>query len=93
MITIDLSCRKILKKLDKIYEQGEKIMAKVDELLAALEEANVTTNEIADDITVLMNQLVEGGLSPEEAIVVQEKIADLNTRLKAVAAQYPPPVG
>jgi len=82
---------KIMKKLEEIYEQGRKIMAKVDELLAALEEANTTTNEIAQDITDLMNQLVAGGLTPAETETVKAKITELADRLKAVAAVYPPP--
>jgi|OpeIllAssembly_1097287.scaffolds.fasta_scaffold00736_6 tagatose-1,6-bisphosphate aldolase non-catalytic subunit AgaZ/GatZ len=81
---------KIYTRLGEIYEQGERIMAKVDELLAALEEANVTTNEIADDITALLAQLAAGGLTPAETEQVTAKIAELNARLKGVAAQYPP---
>lgn len=63
-------------------------MAKVDELLAALEEANTATNEIAEDITTLMNQLVEGGLTPSETDAVKAKIDELTLRLQGVAAQY-----
>ena len=84
---------KIMKKLEEIYEQGRKIMAKVDELLLALEEANTTTNEIAEDVAVLMAQLVTGGLTPEETETVKGQIDALTVRLKGVAAQYPPPVG
>jgi ABC-type transporter Mla subunit MlaD len=80
---------KIEKKLDKIYQLEKKIMAKVDDLNAALEEANTTTNEIADDLTALMAQL-SSGLTAEQADAVITKATALSTRLKAVAAQYPP---
>jgi tagatose-1,6-bisphosphate aldolase non-catalytic subunit AgaZ/GatZ len=80
---------KILTRLDAIYAQGETVMAKVDELLAALEEANTTTNEIAQDITELLAQLATGGLTPVETEIVMAKIAELNARLKNVASAYP----
>lgn len=65
-------------------------MGKVDELRADLEEANATTNEIADDVDVLVAKALAGGLTPEETDEIQTKVAALKARLKDVAAKYTP---
>lgn len=77
-------------KLDKIIATQGVVVAKVDELKAELEAANVTTNEIAADVTDLLNRLVEGGLTPAEAEEVKQQIMALNARLQGVAAQHTP---
>lgn len=80
----DISC-----KLDKILEQLEVMMAKVDELKAELVAANEATNELASDMDDLLSRL-EGGLSAEEATAVQAQITELKTKLQAVAAKHTP---
>jgi len=83
-----LILNEILELNKKILKQGEKIMAKVDELEAELVEANKTTNEIANDIADLLNRLASGGLTVEEADRVKAQIVALNDRLKGVASQH-----
>lgn len=80
---------KILDKVEKVYQQGVKILAKVDELLAELQAANETTNEIAADLDDLLARLT-GGLSPAEAETVKAKIVELQGKLKDVAAKHTP---
>jgi uncharacterized coiled-coil DUF342 family protein len=82
--------QKILSKVEQVYQQGVKVLAKVDELKAELVAANETTNEIADDVTDLLNKLAAGGLSPAEADEVKAQIVALNEKLKGVAAQHTP---
>ena len=79
-------------RLDIIQKQLEVIMAKVDDLLADLKEANATTDEIANDVDVLLSKLVAGGLTAAETTQVQSEIAALKTRLQGVAAKYTPDV-
>lgn len=77
---------KILRK------QGVRIMATVNELLVELAEANVTTNEIAADVDVLLSKLADGGLSAAETEQVRTEIVALKSRLQGVAAKYTPDV-
>lgn len=84
------SLGRIELQLTALREGQDALMTKADDLLAALAEANTTTNDIADDITALLAKLADGGLTPAEADMVKEQIAALNGRLKSVAAQYPP---
>lgn len=65
-------------------------MAGIDDLNATLAEINETTNEIADDITQLIAGLPVGGATAEQVAEVQTKVTAIATRLKGVAAQYPP---
>ena len=77
--------------VERIFQQGEMILAKVDELKAELEEINNITNEIADDIGDLLGRLVEGGLTPEETTEIQGKIQELKVRLLGIASQHNKP--
>jgi len=77
------------KKVDLVITKLGGIMAKVDELLAELEKANTTTNEIANDIADLIAKLANG-LSAAEAAVVQAKLAELQAKLEGVAATHTP---
>ena len=82
--------KKIHRKLDSIIQQGEKILAKVDELKAELVAANEVTNEIADDVKDLLEKLAAGGLTVEEADAVKAEIVALTERLRGVASQHTP---
>ena len=77
-------------KVDKILQQQGVMMAKVDELKAELVAANETTNEIAADVTDLLNRLAAGGLTVAEADEVKAQIVALNEKLKGVASQHTP---
>jgi hypothetical protein len=77
------------RKLDYLIEGQRKIMAKVDELLLELAEANTTTNEIAADIADLIAKL-DGGLSVAEADAVKAELVLLKTKLQGVAASHTP---
>lgn len=80
---------RILCEVLALRQQGRLIVAKVDELLTELSEANATTNEIADDLADLLSKL-DGGLSAPEAEVVKAEIVVLKDKLKAVAATHTP---
>ena len=64
-------------------------MAKVDEMLKDLQDSNVETSQIAEDVTALLAKLEAGGLTKAEADQVHAEITSLSARLKAVNAQYP----
>jgi hypothetical protein len=79
----------ILNRINQVYQQGVVMAGKVDELLAELQAANETTNEIAADLDDLLARLT-GGLSPAEADEVKAKIVELQGKLKDVAAKHTP---
>ena len=88
----------VISKLDQILTQQrvhthllESLMAKADEMLADLQEANATTNEIADDLDALLAQQAAGGLTPAQADEVAAKIKELGVRMRGVADKYPVP--
>jgi len=94
---LSLDSRSADGKLDQILAQLrthtrllEQLMSKADEMLADLETANTTTNEIADDLDALIAKQAAGGLSPEEATAVDDQIKALGVRLRGVADKYPP---
>lgn len=66
-------------------------MAKADEMLADLQEANNTTNELAADVDELVAKIGDGSLSPTEATTVHNELIALRDKLKSVAAKYPVP--
>lgn len=77
------------RKIDRILFKLETMMAKVDELLAELVEANNATNEIAADIADLVSK-VGAGLSTAETASVQAELVALKDKLLAVAATHTP---
>lgn len=66
-------------------------MSKADEMLADLQEANATTNELAADVDELVAKVGTGSLSPTEATAVHDGLIALRDSLKQVAAKYPVP--
>ncbi len=80
----------ILALSKKIFQQGERLMSKVEELEAELITANQVTNEIAADVADLLNRLAAGGLTVAEADSIKAKIQELNARLMGVASQHTP---
>jgi len=95
---LSLDSRSADGKLDQILARQlvhthllESLMAKADEMLADLQEANATTTEIADDLDALLAKQAAGGLSPEEATAVDDQIKALGVKLRGVAAKYPVP--
>jgi hypothetical protein len=80
--------KEILTHLRALRAQGADVMAKVDELLQELVEANTVTNEIARDLDALIARLNTPGLSEAEADEVKAKITALKDRLTGVAAKY-----
>lgn len=76
-----------------IFFRLEKIMANVDDMKAALAEANTATNEIAADVQDLLNRVIAGGLTEAETQEVKSEVAALVARLQGVAAQHTPEGG
>lgn len=64
-------------------------MAALDDLKNTLGEINTTTTEIGEDVSKLLTGL-EGGATAEQIAEVQAEATAIATKLKAVAAQYPP---
>lgn len=76
--------------LNRIFLQGKKIMAAVDDMRAELGAINEATNEIASDVEALINRVPEsGGLSAADAQAIRGEMAAVKDKLKGVAAQYP----
>jgi len=58
---------------------------------AAFAQINEATNNIADDITRLTNQLGAGGLSPDEQAAALTELQGVADKLKQIAAVTPEP--
>lgn len=63
------------------------IMSTFQDFQDQISAINDTTNDIANDITALKAKL-EGGLSAEEAVAVQDELDALAAKLSGVAAEY-----
>lgn len=84
----------ILGLLNKIYDQGAVIMAKIDDIKAILTDIGNDINEIDGDIQEVLDKLSAGtanGLSADETTEVLNLLAAVKTRTRAAADKVPEP--
>lgn len=90
-----LSIQESLQRIDAQNRSTHRLEMQMkvtqDQMLKSLQDANDTTNEIADDITKLIAGQSTEGLTAEEAATVQSQLEQFAARLKDVAAEYTPP--
>lgn len=86
----------LLLKMLLDHNQGEKYMAKLDTLNAALDNIDAATTELASQLTQLVERVTADDISPEEIQAAVEKASALATRISdastSVAGIEPTPV-
>jgi hypothetical protein len=63
------------------------LMATLEQFSAALAAIDAATNDLAAEVARLREIIAGGGLSPADEEIVLASLADIEAKLKAIAAQ------
>jgi hypothetical protein len=78
----------LLTLVRQVFDQGRRLMAKVDDLLAILARIDTATSNIAADITAIKGQ-IGTGMSDADVQKVQDALDAAAAKLEALDAENP----